>query len=591
MEEASNVSPASLAKIHLEGQSIGTVKVEDPRIDILREVRYIVERGATELGFSQYAATSLSTSSVQFNITTRDPSLAIDPLILIQHTYLLNAGASSWFFNGPFKYDGPRAYPMATNTTTLSFSINGQATTQATSDVIQPLLWMNNEVLNHIRTYSTTPSMMDQLQSYNDYFNVTGTGLYPQIYGANRSPFLPYGSSYNGADEPRAGFVGIQAANSSGGVVAWPTVSGTAGPQYILLTVTEPMYLMAPAASKFWSKGLFGVQTLQIQQTMSNVLSRVWSSAQNGVGTVATSLTTAPTVSIVNANAYLLYLGVDKYTQALPSSVIYSYYRINRYASQNTYPLTASVPVAVQQVSSGDLQLQSIPKLILVYVRPMNNQQIYTTADSYAVIQSISVTWAGKDNLFASASQQQLYMQCARNGLNMSWTQWSNAVGSVFVINCARDLPLDADQASSKLGTYQLLINANVYSTNSQAFTYQMFVVTVEDGLCDITGNSCYYKTGVLTTAQILEAHQSPAVDFQTLMEINAMHGSGFFGKFSNLVSSAIPYIKKALPYVGAIARQYAKSGGPHSDIANAVASTLGHGGTAYGGRKYRHKR
>src|SRR5690606_32698689 len=125
-------------------------------------------------------------------------------------------------------------------------------------------------------------------------------------------------------------------------------------------------------------------------------------------------------------------------------------------------------------LSSNNIQLNSIPRRMYIYVRE-RNQDLYSTPnnpDTYFSIENISIQFQNKNGLLASASKQQLYEISVKNHCNMSWTQWSGGpvvnsalpfgstanhygtIGSILCIEYASDIGLDSIEAPGKLGQY-----------------------------------------------------------------------------------------------------------------------------------------
>jgi hypothetical protein len=154
-------------------------------------------------------------------------------------------------------------------------------------------------------------------------------------------------------------------------------------------------------------------------------------------------------------------------------SITYPYYDVQRYPLDFTSAVPPGAATSFGQISSNNLQLNSIPSMMYVYARH-KNVDLYAQGtgvnltDTYLALENINITFANYTGLLSSASKFQLYQISYKNGCGMNWTQWSGeytndsstfnppytppagpygTIGSVMAIEFATDLGLPSDMA------------------------------------------------------------------------------------------------------------------------------------------------
>lgn len=355
-------------------------------------------------------------------------------------------------------FDAPRAHPLTYIINTINATINNTQVSINLSDVIDPLLHYWDPVAKREIDDSLSPSMLDQNQNYYD-FGGAGT----------RNPLNTYMSSVSGADSGRGGF-------------SFTVLPGATNTQaQILVDVSDYLYLPPFLSDQKDGPGFIGVQTMDFNITLGD-LSRVWShnNVQGHALTSVTAIIAQPPPGILVTAPKLLfnYITPDPLMQ-IPRTCVYPYYEVQRYPT-NIGNVTFGTPV---QVQSANIQLHSIPLKMYLFLRRTNSTRTAFTSDVFGRINNLSIQWNNRNGLLSSATIQDLYHMSQVNGLDLSWSQFNQYVGSPICIQFGRDICLQANECPGMLGTYQLQVNANVSNLNSsEVLNMDFYIVTVSEG-------------------------------------------------------------------------------------------------------------
>jgi hypothetical protein len=548
------------------------VQVTDPRIDVGKQRSYAVLEGGSTVSWKPNISTSYSTSSIQFSAPPPNPRVLVDREVKIVYPIQLSfTGTSS---SGNLlqigSNDALRAYPISSTLTTLAVTINNSQVSINMSDVIQALLRVSTDRNERGMDYSLCPAMVDQSASYDT------------LLGSVRNPLGFYGD--NTAEEARGGF-------------PLTIVSNTPTSAVIQAIVTESIYLSPFLFSKCSgeSSGFIGVQTLDFTFTLGN-LARMWSH-----NAVSGNNITAITPSFFAPPQLLFNYITPKDIQLIPDSVAYPYYEVDRYPTPAIAiaPMTNYVvPNNTVSVQSNNIQLNSIPRRIYVFARQQNSDQTYNSADFFARIVNISVNWNNNSGLLSSATEQDLWRLARKNGVSLSWPQWTQYVGSVLPLEMGTDIGLGTLESAGLLGTFQLQMTVtlgNIHPTDT--INFSLYVMTISEGAFTITQNRSIKQVGVISRQDVLDAGNAPAVNYQQLA------GGDFFSGLKSVIGTIAEGVQKALP----IARVLAPVAKTLIPGAAPILSAIGMGrrrkhrrgaamagamaGAMEGGRRRRHRR
>ena len=497
---------------------IDVLGVNVPVLDIDVKPEYAIIHSGNYVQYKQYQSTSYSVNSFQFSAPPPSEKILVDRKVLLRVpvTITINgtAGSSGVMWN--LGLDALRAYPLATNLQTIQATINNSTATIQSSDVIQALLrYHNPEAMREVE-YSLTPSQLDNAQNYADVAPLT-----------IRNPL----GNYEDADDI-----------THRGAFPYQISDNTSTQAVIQCTLAEYIYL-SPFYFGFGdSKGFYGVRTMDFNFTWNANLSRFISHATDleGIGSTISS------VNVVFGQPSLLFQYVTPpLTMPRPVSISYPYYVVNRFPSGPT--LVNSNTTA--DISSNNIQLNSIPRRMYIFARQQNSDQNQNTTDTFAEIQNISIQFENYSGLLASASEQDLYNISKTNGLNMSWTDWTGGpvqgsgapygtCGSVLCICPGKDIGLPDNLSSGVVGQFMFQYNIRIRNPNIGPnaplnINYMLYLITVDEGIWTIeNGQSIAQGQGVISQMDVLNARGKPWVSYD---DVAYAQGSGkFFSSLKN---------------------------------------------------------
>ena len=270
--------------------------------------------------------------------------------------------------------------------------------------------------------------------------------------------------------KPRGGYVidaifkATSDANAINGTWLNLTDEAAAG-YYVKFTVTEPLFLspfLLGLSSKEDHSGIFSVNALNFTINFSQSANRAWRSARfvnptTASATAPTYQTKTATLIYVDNNASMFCKFYTPKATMLdnPRCVVpYHEYQIFKTSQQGvlrsallrtagdarsyglvvqtTQPNIASDTSAL--LVSNNIQLQSIPERLLVFVRRVRDSSLTCCdTDSFLTIRNVCITFNNKSGLLATFNQQQLYDATTRNGgiRNLTWEEFSGMTLSV----------------------------------------------------------------------------------------------------------------------------------------------------------------
>lgn len=557
--------------------SLSLVRSYDPRMDFNEKKRYSVVTGIANILPQINVATGNSISAVSHTFQT-SPEFAFDRRMLlkwyVELTITGTSPAGTLLQLGT--NDGIRCMPISSMINNAQISFNGQSVSTLLSEYIQALNRYEDEQMSN-GWVSTSPSQPDQFQTYSDY----------TVYGPARNPLARYGA--NTTQIPRGGHpITVVSDNGTTAVVRF--------------VITEPLRLSPLTWDDFDQPALIGVNQITVQLNL-NDFSRFWCHAYSAGYSI-----TAITGSFYQ-NCELQYNLITP-DSSVPISrqknYFWSYSKIDRYLTN-----AGSVAQgASSSITCNSITLNAVPSRIYMYLRQRDADLLSTTtawynSDNMASIQSLNITFNGVSGLLASASPQQLYLMSVKNGLQLSWPQFNQFVGSPICAAFGSDIGLgNQGLAVGTRGNFQLTVQANFTNpittsntTPATTINYDFYVVVMMDGVISSFDSSFTILEGVLTKRDVLEVisqgSQFPYVPYQ---RVRTLYGKGFFDSIGSFFSdiyhkglkpigrSAFEAAKSVLPAVANVAlRTAVPEAGPVLDVASALLRNP-HGGAIVGG-------
>lgn len=527
------------------------VKIIDPVLDINSEQYYAVLKGGVRTSFKPIISTSFSNSSCTFSAPPPNPNIAVSRKVKLRQKVNIqfsgNAPAGEPLLKS--QYDAFRAYPLASVTNTLDLTMNNTNFSINMNDVIHAMLRYHNPDSLKDGDMSMTPSTLDKSQQYSDLVN------------SIRNPLASVIDSASGALDGRGAFPITVISNDIS-----PDIGTTINAE-IEATLTEDLFLspLLFGTSKD-ENGFIGLQTMQMTFNWDPDLARIWSHDSSG-GTTLTTIT----VNFSDPTLLFEYKTPDP-REKIPRFRRYPYYKIQRYTTEK-----ASMAAGEQRIlSTQNIQLNSIPRIMYIYARRSNNARTFETTDTFLSIDKVSVNWGNRSGLLSNASKQDLYEMSKRNGCNMNWRDWSgepsyfisggtteliSGVGSVLAIEFGTDIGLYEEEAAGINGTFQLQIDITCTNYSAAAIAPSTYVVTVDEGIFTLENNSAYSQIGVLSRSDVLDAKTMKGIDYN---DLKYMAGASFWRNFArklkhgfrralDIAPAVIEGVKKVEPYIAQV--------------------------------------
>lgn len=468
------------------------VLVRDPRFDIKDNIPLPVYSGAPATTWESYSTNGDPTiNSLVFNIKP-SVNVAVDRCLVLEakmdfEITITNVAPNAVAFDYG-KQDAFQSFPLNRAISTVNVRFNGASFSTNQDNILPPLLrMMDQETLQQWQ--SGTPVFLDNYKNYSD-----GTT-------SNNNPLGAYtNKSYNefltarGAhpmDTAWAVVHNIHGAGTDTSVIStnaadsW-TITGTA-------VFREPLFV---SPFIFYKHGdndtgaLLGLRSLDVNITMANH-NRMFSTASTGDYTFTLK-------KCQEAKLYLQYLDLPK-TFRMPSKIIVP--RMN-YEKHEKAGGGNIAPAAGYSLNNDNIQLQSMPEKILIYVQKRWSSLTVKDSDTFLPIDSITIRMGTKSGLLASAQPYQLYKLSRQNGVQLDWYSWSGnaskyvlpnganggkgenivSVGSVLVIDPAKDLSLDDVITNGTSGNFDFKCEVKGTNTTADTFTPELVIVLCYSG-------------------------------------------------------------------------------------------------------------
>ena len=478
--------------------NIAPILSMDPRLVFDHGGDFAVARGGVSVTYRTLPSQNYSSngSNSVFNVQPPNQNISISRKIMTKFYYNVQINATAGASGNVVDlgiYDAPRFYPTQQVTSSMSATLNNANVNLIPYQLIGALACCNLSDVNLGRDLSLAPSHPDEFQNYSDVYTV------PQFLGTVADPLQSLGESTTSIPNRGGWNVTLTGTNNVG--------TGNSGTVNLQFSSTEPI-LVSPFSSVDDSHAFIGVQTLTLsfQQTLNGGRS-VWSHSDSTdastINSMVTTLYAPPEIQTTYITPSPLY--------RIPSSVVYNYSNIDIYTTDTVASISSGADF---KVSTNNVQLNTIPKRILLYARQTDSTTNYTTTDTFAWLKDLSIQFDNVSGLFSGSSPEQLYLSAREQGYNKSWTQWSSTTGSVMIMDLARNMALqNSSDAPGLQASKQLQITAtfnNINKFKSLAFT--VFVIVISDGLITITGNTTIQQNSVLTREDILESHKNTEV-------------------------------------------------------------------------------
>lgn len=580
------------------------VKIVDPRTDLDKPIKYVVEDGSQSVSWVQIASTQAGGNSSQISFTQSNPP---GPRIIMDKKVYIRMGFRIVFTgtpaaglpligyenigdptnNGlvgypagtnyirPLGTDGPRAYPIAQSMSSLVVRINDGTVTEPVYDYIEPLLRYNNPRDLSEQQYSTTPNKHDQFPEYNYWVN----------RGSARNVLGDYGEDDYLTN--RGGFTGVYMVQNPLGDGVNPVTA------IFELDCMEPLFISPLGFSAENERGLIGVYQFQVNINVVGDLTRVWSHDAVLGQPISSAVCTIGSQRIPRPELQFNYL-TPKSTQVIPSTGVYPHFRIDNFPKDYISQVPGySLPngslnslASVTQFTSDTVNLMTIPKRIYIFVRESNQTRTFNSSDTYARIDRLSINFNNKNSLVAGANTQNLYEMSVKNGLKMSWTQWNQQVGSVCCVDFSNDISLTDDQAVGLLSnSLQLQITVDFTNLSNTPKFFTLYMTPTYPGIFNIAGKQAIAQVGIFNRADIIN---SPNIHRLELSDFETFYGGGLGAQLHSVyekhikpnltqenLQKAISGLSTAADVAGDVISPFAPRVGAVLDLVGKVGSSV----------------
>lgn len=550
------------------------VLVIDPVVDVEEsyQASEVVYKSGVNKSIYKYTADSNSNQNWIWNnitppslttVVKRDLRIAYSILVLNAWTTAGNqpavfnainsAGAPVFIGTNEQIQVVPRISPVQSAASAVELRLNGSATSTSINDYvcIYPHLMTPEDMA---RFSAEMPLQKDDSAVYNSLEQINGVTNYVN----GRSPFAPYGT--NTIIPTRASYVWKQ-------VVA-PTVSGSQTYAVYQLDVVEQLFISPMCWADLMDKsaGISNLNNLILNIRFAD-LNRMISAQLPATNTLQVSCEASLTATLnggsvtVNQLNYVAptllveYITQDPVLAARqPQTLAYDYSLIQPFISNcgNFNNVTA----ANNAFTAQSLRLASIPSKLYLFARP-SKSALNTAAlaqsipDTFLRINSVSINFNNRINLFATYTESDLYNMSVKNGLQDTFADWKYNTGSVCVIDVSRDIGLEPDEdvgQANKYSTLQVTVGLSAsplaYAAQTTALQYDFYILVEQPGKAFITASECQYILTGPSSAEVLQltANLDQKID-HTELEGKGVGGS-VFGKVGKLFKSGINAFK-----------------------------------------------
>jgi hypothetical protein len=574
-------------KMSLSVAPVPVLTTDDPRIDLNVEPFYLVERGAGEVIYRDYAADSFSGGTININTQISDRRTVVDSKVLLKTKFTVVATASAAIFSAgaPATAPGiggriaqgriaPRYSPLMSSCTNAVLNLNGKQFSQPIARYNTPLMKYCTSNDEAAYDFSTFPSYQDVLSEFYSYAETPAyAGGVPQptndqflsAMGSN-ADCDPYSAS------KRMGWLQNVAIQSEDATTT-------------VLTFTFETEEILPLSPLIWGhkqvKGLSGLDTLSIYLNYdSGLLNKALQ--YSPIGTAANTFTSiAFNVSISACSAEFIYFS-PRANMEIPPVLRYRYNNI-QYVSKNIptgsltganfYNQYSKVGPTFTDFTSDSITLQGLPKRMYVFVKRQQQLINSATPDTYARITKINLMLGNKPGILAEATPQALYRMSVKNGYQGSWDNWYNNCGSVICIDFAQDIPLgllDAPGTLSKMNLQFSVSGTSLYydydPANAAGAYYtpllELNTVLVYDGIVVIKDGQVIQEQNDVSPLDVVNGTKVNHVYYHDIIDYAGGNYAGGaiskyidavkrgFGKVKDLANKAAPYIEKYGPKV-----------------------------------------
>jgi hypothetical protein len=529
------------------------LRVQEPRSNVKADLEknHVVLSGGSRVTENVFPADSFSLQQLQWTIYPPSINTIVDRLFKVRVLLKVTAEGGNFL---PER-DSPSQFPLTSITDVLTVQINGESISDNIGDKLHAMLCYGNTPEMRNRSWSTTAAQPDQFQRYSDW----------STYGNARNPMTGYGT--NPVETSRGGFPYLELSPSERVY------------EFTEVVVLSPFY----NGLNSQEEGFVNVNQININYRLKSNLGKLWSHDPNG-----DPLTGISVEFYHNRKPELLvtYITPD-INQPRPALQTLPYYKGLDY-------LKAPVSFEIgeeQTLSSDTIKLGQIPRRMYVFARRSRATSGFDKPDSFLALKNMNILYNNESGLLSNATQQDLFEISRRNGINLSYAQWSKHRGAVFCVEFGSQIGLPPNLAPGVRTDSNIQITARFENTSGEAFDAELYVVMMMEGTFQIAPNVGRATLGNLTMENALNAQVSDELDYA---HYESLAGGGFFSSLKSFVNKVARGVQTASKVAQAVADPLGRAipalapalsmAGRVGDIAGSVRGATG--GTIAGGSR-----
>jgi len=474
-------------------------------MDLRTEREFSVMHGCTEFSRSTYSQQNPNSTNVNILCNPPGAETLIHPIVWKKATVKFTSVITNTTTNNvvnPYRSAANksklifRSFPLEQIIQNEEFLINQNSfTVTRMPDYSDCMHRFANSVDDKINEFSLTPSQVDEFTSY-DFGALT-----------NKDPFAEYGGTQIG--ESRHAFFTKAIIDHLSENVNVPArannVDGT-------LTRTFTVDIMEPVKiSPFYYQpfAITGVDQLQYRAQFAN-LDRMFclSSALDN------AVSYANTISIERFELHFSFTK-PKLLSGLPSQIVYPYQQIDYSSMDEKEIAIANGESAELDFNFNQLNLTGVPRRMIIWISEKSGNYAGAAGRllpsvSKSLITNININYNGRPGILGDASQEDLYDIAKKNGLNLSYKQYSQYVGSYLALNFGEEIPLGEGEAPGSSGAPQLSFKVKAKNIGAASARFELNCAIIYEGTCAIIrGGGAIKQTAVITAQDVYNALQS----------------------------------------------------------------------------------
>ena len=576
--------------------------------------------GVAEVQTMVFNDPSVSNSKAYFTFRPPLGSL-IDRQILLELTVEVTTTAADAANPAFGDYFAPKCLPANRALEMCNVSINGHTITSEPGRICSVMSRnkMNQESIKKFRSMS--PSEPDSMNRYENYalkksYDAVRTGsgdtvVIPDFTGAastltnytTDSPYSPFKiASYNMGDdyESRASFPYTETSSASGGLT---TVKRS-------YTFTE--VLLNPFCMQRENSAASHVTSLDISLSFAPNLERIFSniraiSQRNYTGT--TMAATLNGFGGLPAGGQIDHKnGFDVSSQTITISKAQVYVKV----ATPSIPIAPSQTIQLNQfflkqqflgkvtsdytIDFNPVRLAVVPSHIFIFAKQKISDEDRFHADAFLNISKLSLQISNRSGLLSNLPEQELYMKSVENGINLSWPQYHQRVGSIICLGFGKDIPglLPGVKESIDFG-FRCTLNNTTYfdhsgktapltnATTDQSINWELYALIVTPMTMHIRDNEVTTDLGISYDEYLDAVQYGPSSE--SLEDLNLVVGAGFGDWLRKGYHKAHHLVKKYARPIEQVLRRaedipvLGNYIGKAADVADIAAKAVGTGG------------